>query len=141
MTQLDKKRCWFRKETKKEGVIISVLNFYWSIFPLWFNILNNLLIMDSLTGTIKYFVSCFFTMFRFHTPWNYQNNLWFSDIFREYKTGLLRRNRLSFLAHFSPAFLFYIPCKRQKTLRFLAFPEGIKSEHWEEIGEIISYFC
>ena len=141
MTRLEKNRCWFRKETKKEGVIISVLNFYWSIFPLWFNILNNLLIMDSLTGTIKYIVSRFFTMFPFHTPWNYQSNLWFSDIFREYKTGTLRRNRLSLLTHFSPVFLFYTPCNRQKSLRFLAFPGGRKSQHWEEMGKVLSYFC
>ena len=47
------------KRGKKD---ISVLNFLLSKFPLWFNILNNLLIMDSFIGTIKYFVSCFFTI-------------------------------------------------------------------------------
>ena len=101
-----------------------------SIFPLWFSNLNHLLIMDSLIGIMKDFVWCFFTMFQFYTPWNYPSNLWFSDVFREYKRETLGRNRSSFLTHFSPVFLFCIPCKRQKTLVLLLFPGGIKSEHW-----------
>ena len=105
-----------------------------SIFPLWFSILNNLLIMDSLIGIMKDFVSRFFTMFQFYNSWNYPSNLWFCDVFREYKKGTLGRNKSSFLTHFSPVFLFCTPYVRQKTL-------GIKSEHWEEMGEIISYLC
>ena len=34
------------KKRQKEGVIISVLNFFLPIFPLWCSILNNLIIMD-----------------------------------------------------------------------------------------------
>ena len=66
-------------------VIISVLNFFLPIFPLLFSILNNLLIIESLIGIVKDFVSRFFTMFPFIPPLNYQSNLWFSDIFWEYK--------------------------------------------------------
>ena len=58
----------FKKRRKKEGVIISVLNFFLPISPLWFSILNNLLITDSLIGIVKDFVSRFFTMFQFYTP-------------------------------------------------------------------------
>ena len=39
----------------KEGVIISVLNFFLPIFPLWFSTLNNLLIIVSLIGIVKDF--------------------------------------------------------------------------------------
>ena len=42
---------WFQKETKKEEVIISVLNFFLAIFPFWCSILNNL-IMNSLSWLI-----------------------------------------------------------------------------------------
>ena len=84
--------------------------------------------MDSLTAIIKSFVSNFFTMFLFYTPWNYQNNFWFSDLFRDYETKILGRNRLSFLTHFSPVFFFYTPCKRHKILGFIVSPVGsIKS--------------
>ena len=62
-----------------------VLNFFLSIFPSWFSILNNLLIMNSLIATMKDFDIRFFTMFRFYTARNYPSNLWFSDVFREYK--------------------------------------------------------
>ena len=34
---------------------------------------------------------------------------------------------------------FRTPWERQKTLDFLLFPGGTKSELWEEMGEIISY--
>ena len=108
------------------------------ILSSWFNILNNLLIMDSLIGIMKDFVSLFFTMFSFCTPWDYPINLWFSDVFRECKRGRSRRNKSSFLTHFSPVFLFSTPCERQKTLGLLLFPGGIKSEQWEEMGEIIT---
>ena len=40
------------------------------------------------------------------------------------------------LTHFSSVFLFYT----QKTLGRLLFPGGIRSEHWEEMSEIISYY-
>ena len=131
---------WFQKETKKV-VIISVLKLFLPIFPLWFSILKNLLIMDSLIAILKDmkdFVSHFFTVFPFYTPWNYQSNLWFSDVFWDYKTGILGRNRSSFETHFSPVFPFCTPCKRQKTSGLLLFPGCIKSKHWEEMGEIIS---
>ena len=97
--------------------------------------------MDFLIGIMKDFVSRFFTMFPFYTSWNYQNNFWFSDVTlkNENKMWALGRNRSIFLTHFNPIFLFYTPCKRHKTLGFLLFPQGIKSEHWEEIGEIILF--
>ena len=101
--------------------------------------MNNLLIMNSLIDTMQDFVSLFFTMSLFYTSWNYQSNLWLSDVFREYKTGTLARNRSSFLTHFNLVFLFYAPLKRQKTLGLRFFQGGIKSKHWQEIGEIISY--
>ena len=86
---------------------------------------------------------CFtlFHDFSFCTPRNYPSNLWFPDVFREYKRGTLRRNKSSFLTHFSPVLLFSTPCERQKTLGLLLFPGGIKSEPSEEMGEIISYLC
>ena len=114
----------FKKETKKEGVVISVLNVFLPIFSLWFSILNNLLIMDSLIDIMKNFHSRFFTMFPFYTTWNYPSKLWFSDVFREYKRGTLGRNRSSFLTHFRPVFHFCTPCERQKTLGLLLFPGG-----------------
>ena len=80
-------------------------------------------------------------MFLFKHPRNYQSKLWFSDVFGDYKTGTLGRNKSNFLIHFSPVLLFYITCKRQKTLGLLLLPGGKKSEHWEEMGEIISYLC
>ena len=52
-------------------------------------------------------------------------NIWFSDVFSGYKTGTLRRHWLSFLTYFSPVFLFYTTCKRQKSLGFLVIPGGI----------------
>ena len=48
---------WFQKETKEEGVTISVVNVFLPMFPSWFIILNNLLIMDSLIGIMDDFVS------------------------------------------------------------------------------------
>ena len=77
----------------------------------------------------------------FISPRHYQSELWFSNVFRDYKTRTLGRNSSSFLTHFSPLLLFYITCKRQKTLGLLLLPGGKKSEHWEEMGEIISYLC
>ena len=71
----------------------------------------------------------------------FQSNFWFSDVFRNYKTGTLGRNRSSFLTHFSPVLFFYTPYKRQKVLYLPLFPCGIRLEHWEEMGEIISYLC
>ena len=91
-------------------------------------------IIDSLTGIIKDFVEHFFTILSFYTPWNDQKNLWFSDLFREYKTGTLGGNRFSILTHFSPVFLCYTPCKRQKTLGFLVFPRGYKNGTLEMNG-------
>ena len=65
MIRLEKKiDSWFQKETKKEGVIISVLNF---LFPLQFSILNNSLIMDSLISIENDFVSRSFIMFPIYT--------------------------------------------------------------------------
>ena len=136
MTRLERTDSWFQKETKKD---ISILNFFFSIFPLWFSILNNLLIMNSLIGIMKDFVSSFSTMFQFYIPWNYPSNLWFSDVFREHKRGTVGRNKSSFLTHFSPVFLFCTHCECQKTLGLLLFPEVIKLEHWVEMGEILSY--
>ena len=107
--------------------------------PLMVSILNNLLIMDSLISIMKDFVSRFFTMLSFCAPWNYPSNLWFPDVFREYERGTLKRNKSSFLTHFRPVLLISIPCERHKTLGFLLFLGGIKSEHWEEMGEIIRY--
>ena len=110
--------------------------------PLMVSILNNLLIMDSLISIMKDFVARFFTMLSFCVPWNYPSNLWFPDVFREYERGTLTRNKSSFLTHFSPVLLFSIPCERHKTFSgFLLSPGVIKSEHWEEMGEIISYLC
>ena len=71
MTRFEKNKKKFQKETKKEGVIIYVLNLLWQIFPSWFSILNNLLIMNFLIGSMKDFVLRFFTAFPFSTPWNY----------------------------------------------------------------------
>ena len=68
MTRLEKNKKKFLKETKKEGVIIYVLNFFWQIFPSWFSILNKLLIMNFLISSIKDFVLRFFTTFPFSNP-------------------------------------------------------------------------
>ena len=68
MTRFEKNKKKFQKETKKEGVIIYVLNLLWQIFPSWFSILNNLLIMNFLIGSMKDFVLRFFTAFPFSTP-------------------------------------------------------------------------
>ena len=38
-------------------------------------------------------------------------------------------------------FLFCNPRECQKTFGLLLFPEGIKSEHGEEMDEIINYLC
>ena len=89
---------------------------------------------------MKDFDSHIFAMFPFYTTWNYPRNLWFSDVFREYEKGTLGRNKSSFLTHFSPLLLFCTPCEREKTLGLLLFPGSIKSEHWEEMGEIMSSF-
>ena len=124
----------FKKRQKRRSNYFSVLNFFLSIFPLWFSFLNNLLIMDSLIDIRKDFVSPFFEMFSFCTPWNYPSNPWFSDVFREYKRVTPRRNNSNFLTHFSPVFLFCTLWECQKTLGLLLFPGGIKSEHWEEIS-------
>ena len=116
---------YFKKKAKKEIIIISVLrNFFSPIFPSWFSILDNLLIMDSLSSIMKDFVLRFFTMFLFSTPWNDQSKLWFSDVFREYKTRMLGRNKSSW-THLSPVLFFYTHCKCQKTLGLLLFLEGI----------------
>lgn len=37
------------------------------------------------------------------------------------------------LARFSPVFLFYAPCKRQKTKSFLTFSGGLQMEHWAKL--------
>ena len=37
--------------------------------------------------------------------------------------------------------LFCTPYKRQKTLGLLLFLGGMKSKHWEEMGQIISFMC
>ena len=42
-----------KKKTKKEGVIVSALTLFLPMLPLWFSILNNLLIMDSLIGIMS----------------------------------------------------------------------------------------
>ena len=107
----------------------------------WFNILNKLLIMDSLIGIIKDFVSRFFTMFPFYTPLYHLLNLCSCDVFREYKTRTLGRHRSIFLINFSLVFLFHTACKIKKTLGLLLFPGGIKSAHWGEMGEAIGYLC
>ena len=97
---------YFKKKAKKERIIISVLrNFSLPIFPSWFSILDNLLIMDSLSSIMKDFVLRFFIMFSFSTLWNDQSNLWFS-VFREYKTRMLGRNRSSW-TYLSPVLFFY----------------------------------
>ena len=97
---------YFKKKAKKERIIISVLrNFFLPIFPSWFSILDNLLIMDSLSSIMKDFVLRFFIMFSFSTLWNDQSNLWFS-VFREYKTRMLGRNRSSW-TYLSPVLFFY----------------------------------
>ena len=57
----------FKKRQRKKGIIISVLNFFLPIFPLWLSILNNLLKMDSLIGIMKDFDSHIFAMFPFYT--------------------------------------------------------------------------
>ena len=56
------------KKTNKEGAIISVRNIFLPIFRIWFSILNNLLIANSLTSVMKDFASHFFSMFAFYTP-------------------------------------------------------------------------
>ena len=68
MTRLEK-NSYLTAKRDKEGVIISVLNFLLLIFPIWFSILNNLIIMDSLIGIMKDFISRFFTMYPFYTLW------------------------------------------------------------------------
>ena len=100
---------WFQRETKKKGLIISVLNFFFPRFLLWLSISNNLLIMDSFIGIMKDFASRLFTMSPFYTAWSYPSNLWFSDVFREYKRGTLGRNKSRFLTHSSSVFLFCNP--------------------------------
>ena len=55
MTRLEK-NSYLTAKRDKEGVIISVLNFLLLIFPIWFSILNNLIIMDSLIGIMKDFI-------------------------------------------------------------------------------------
>ena len=56
------------------------------IFLLWCSILNNS-IMNSLIDFTKDFLLLFFTMSPFYTSWNYEGNVWFSDIFKECKTS------------------------------------------------------
>ena len=46
----------------------------------------------------------------------------------------------SFLTYFRPVLLFFIPCKRQKSLVILLFPGGIKPRHWKEMGQIMLKF-
>ena len=41
------------------------------------------------------------------------------------------------LTHYCPVFSFYIPWKYQKTVGFLMFSRGIKSEHWTVMGSKI----
>ena len=131
---------WLKKETKK-GVIISVLNFFSPIFPLWFSILNNLLIMYFLIGIRKALFHAFSQCFHFIPPEIIKVSFGFL-MFQEYKGGTLGRNRSSFLNHFSPNFLFYTPCKRQKNLRSIIVSRGYRvAEYWGEMGEIISYLC
>ena len=67
MNRLEKSRYFISKRDKEEGVIISVLDFFLLIFPLWSSIGNNLLIMDSLMDIMKDFVSRFFTMSPLYT--------------------------------------------------------------------------
>ena len=59
-------------------------------------------------------------------PLKLRGNLWFSDIFREYKRGTLGRNKSSFLTHFSPMFLFCTPCKKTLDLKILT-SENLRS--------------
>ena len=42
--------------------------------------------------------------------------------------------RICFLTHFSPMSHFYAPWKRQKTIAFLTFLEGIEMWYWTKIG-------
>ena len=133
MTWLEKNWLICKRDKERRSNYFC-LNFFLPIFPLLFSILKNILIIDSLIGIKKGFVSRFFRMFRFYTPWIYESNHWFFYVFREYKRLTLGRNKSSFLTHFSATFLFYTPCKRQKTLGLLLFPGGIKSEHWEVIS-------
>ena len=103
-----------------------VLNFFLSIFPSWFSILNNLLIMNSLIATMKDFDIRFFTMFQFYTAWNYPSNLWFSDVFREYKRRTMGRNKSIFLNHFSPVYLFCTHLWTSENLRSSIISRGYK---------------
>ena len=49
-----------------------------------------------------------------------------SDVFREHKREALGRNKSSFLTHFSPEFLFCIPCECQKNIRSSIVSRGFK---------------
>ena len=70
-----------QRDQERRSNYFSVLNFFLPIFPLCFSILNNLLIMASLIAIMEDFVSRFFTLFSFCTPWNYPSNFWFADVF------------------------------------------------------------
>ena len=121
MTRLEKNKYLVSKRDKGRRSNYFCSKLLLPIFPFWFSILNNLLIMDSLIGIMKYFFSHFSKMFPIHTPWNYQSILWSSDVFREYKTGTFGKNRSNFLTHFSPLFLLYTPVDVIKHLVFYCF--------------------
>ena len=97
-----------------------------SIFPLWFSILSNLLIMDSSIGVMRDFVSCFFMMFQFYTPWNYPSNLWFFDVFREHNRETLERNKSSLFDPFQPSVPLLYPLKMSENLRSSIVSRGYK---------------
>ena len=65
-----------------------------------------------------------------------------SDVFREHKRGTFRRKKPSFLNHFIPVLFFciYLMWTSENLRSLLSFLVGINSEHWEKIGEIISYY-
>ena len=67
MTRLEKNRQLISKRDKKRRSNLCSKLFLANI-PLWFSILNNLLIMDSLIRMVKDLVSRFCTMFPFYTP-------------------------------------------------------------------------
>ena len=86
--------------------------------------------MASLVGIMKDFVSHFLTMFSFCTPFGF---LMFSGSIKGEET-------IQAFWFISAQCFSSVPSwERQKTLGLLLFPGGIKLEHWEEIGEIISY--
>ena len=86
-------------------------------------------------------VSHFFTMFSFYTPWNYRPNVWFSDIYREYKTETYWKKQVTLFNSFQSSVHLLYSCKQQKALALLLFRGGIKLGHWKEMDKIVSYFC